>query len=337
MSIPSRWGLVALIAIAIAVPRGSWAQEKPALIIGGADDRGFELAGPQAVIVTANRIVIIEEGAPFFRVLSATGALIQSFGRKGAGPGEISNATFWYDSAHREIVAFDRGNSRVSYYALGDTIHFARSHPSSVLAFGGCVIDGTPWVLSGRGSLIAELKLDADRFVAARKMGEERWLNPDFAQPALRRFGISAGVSLQCDERTRTAVVFSALFGEAHVLSLTTGKDQLIKLLDFIPSHIEGNANGYSYEYPASGIFDEFTGTMATSAGVEALVAHYTARTRERDAPDSYRRVVILPDATQWVVGRSTWKPMAVARDGVYCYSSDPAPTIAKFSSGRCP
>ena len=71
----------ALATLVLAAPVLG-AQTRPTLTIGGEEDAGVELGAPLAIVEVRDRLVILESRAPFLRVLTADGKLLQTLGRR---------------------------------------------------------------------------------------------------------------------------------------------------------------------------------------------------------------------------------------------------------------
>jgi hypothetical protein len=127
------------------------------------------------------------------------------------------------------------------------------------------------------------------------------------------------------------------MLGEVHVLSLRSGTGKLQKVLGYITMKVSADALRVEWEFPDDGIYDTLAGALVTLDGVEAVVARHIPDRARKNSTLTYRRILMLPDGTQRIVATSRWQPMLLAADGAYCYSADPAPTLARYASGRCP
>ena len=328
-------GVGAVVAV-IAIAATAGAQERPAVVIGGPDSKASELIDPRAFVFTGKHIVVLEKSAPFLRLLSTNGSLIQTLGRGGAGPGEFGlGLSVAYDSAARQLLVFDGSNSRVTYFNLQDTLALHGTRRTSVIPNAGCVVDGIAWIVSYGPKLLQELLISGGQTRIGRSYGEARSLHP-LASHAMVKSRVAQG-SIVCDSRAKTAYVLSRTLGEVQSVALTTGSQQSFKLAGFIPAALTPLENGLRLSPPPDGIYDEIVGGFVTPTGIEAVIGHVTREFRDPGEYAYFQRVAITPNGTQRLIGRSRWRPVGSAPDGVYCYTIDPAPTLARFASGRCP
>ena len=325
--------VVALLALAST---SALAQEKPTLVVGGEDDRIVQLGTAPTVVLTPRHVLLVEGKAPFVRVLRRDGTLQQSFGRAGAGPGEFSRsfvATF--DASTQHLVVFDYANSRLSFYRLRDSLVFERSAVSEVAPFTGCMVAGIPWQSANEAMFLRQLVPDGARLRPTRAVGTVTWFDPVTRNPAIARF--AGQISLACDPAQRTALIAPRGIGEAHLVSLVSGVQHHVRLDDFRPMKIEPKGLHMTMLIPSDGIYDLTEGVLATPQGLEVVVGRHTPWVKGREDVVTYRRIAIAADGTQRIVAQSRWRPLAIGSDGAYCFSEEPAPTLARFASGRCP
>ena len=126
------------------------AQQAPANAVtrigGGADDV-VQLERPAAIrFVTSTRIIIVEErSAPFIRLLTRDGKLVQTLGRMGAGPSEFRYVSaVAIDSAGRMAI-FDPALRRVTYFQLKDTLAFVESKTTPFQVTAACYLGAQLW------------------------------------------------------------------------------------------------------------------------------------------------------------------------------------------------
>jgi hypothetical protein len=329
----SLWRAIALLTLG-ADP--AFAQEKPTLVIGGEDDRVVQLGSAPTVVLTPRHILLVEGKVPFVRVLRRDGGLLQSFGRSGGGPGEFSRSfKAAFDATTQRLVVFDYANSRLSYYSLQDSLVFERSSVSEVAPFTGCMVAGVPWQSANDHVLLRQLVPAGARLRPGRAVGTVKWFDPVTRNPAIARF--TGQGMLACDPERRLAVMAPSGIGEAHLVSLETGAQHHLRLDDFRPMKIEPQGLHMTMLIPADGIYDLTEGVLATPQGLEIVVGRHTPWVKGREDVISYRRIAIAADGTQRIVAQSRWRPLAVGSDGAYCFAEEPAPTLARFASGRCP
>lgn len=327
------WRAIALLTLG-ACP--AFAQEKPTLVIGGEDERIMQLGGAPTVLLTPGHILLVEGKAPFVRVLQRDGTLRQSFGRSGGGPGEFSRSfKAAFDASTHQLVVFDYANSRLSFYRLRDSLVFERSAVSEVAPFTGCMVAGVPWQSANDKMFLRQLVPAGAQLRPGRAVGTVKWFDPATRNPAIARF--TGQIILACDPERRLAVMAPSGIGEAHVVSFETGVQHHLRLDDFRPMKIEPQGQHMTMLIPSDGIYDLTEGVLATPQGLEVVVGRHTPWVKGREDVVTYRRISISADGTQRIVAQSRWRPLAIGSDGAYCYAEEPAPTLARFASGRCP
>jgi hypothetical protein len=185
--------IVCVLTVVLATPLicqrrlAAWSLE-PVLRLGSLDGPyAFAALGP-VVVSPRTGNVFVDEASQRILAFDSTGKKLSSFGRTGDGPGEFQNLLdiYWSDG---QIVAFDAGSSRVSWFteeggqiesrrilSTGEMKRIVNRYvpdfftPVSDVRAG---VDGSIWlkrqtedtdrawwwVLNGRGDLVARLHL----------------------------------------------------------------------------------------------------------------------------------------------------------------------------------
>lgn len=131
-------------------PVSAHARQAPATVpirIGGEADGAVQLERPVAIrFVTPTRIIIVEQhSAPFIRLLTRGGKLLQTLGRMGDGPGEFRYVSaVAVDSAGR-VAIFDPALRRVTYFQVNDTLAFAESKTTPFQVTAACYLGAQLW------------------------------------------------------------------------------------------------------------------------------------------------------------------------------------------------
>lgn len=313
------------------------AQESSTLVIGGENDRILQLGAAPQVIITPRHVLLVESKAPFIRVLRNDGTLQQSFGRRGGGPGEIGgDFKVRFDSSSGQVVVFDYSNSRLSFYGLKDSLVFLRSTPIQVAPFDGCMVEGTAWQTVPGKTFLQKLDIAGARLRPGRSVGTVSWFDRATKDPAINRF--VSQIVLACNPTRRLALLSAKGIGEAHLVALDDNRQYHVRILDFKPMTIERSGQGgMMMRIPDDGVYDMTDGVLVTPLGLELVVGRHTPWVKGREEAVTYRRVLVSDAGAQRVVAQSAWRPLAVSSDGAYCYADDPAPTLARLASGRCP
>ena len=109
-----------LVVASSACARGDAAPEAVPLS-GQVVARGEFLGRPASISVAGNHLVVTDGSAPYVHVLSARdGTLLQSFGQRGAGPGEFRHATkvLPHPDGDGSFWVYDGALGRFSYFSF---------------------------------------------------------------------------------------------------------------------------------------------------------------------------------------------------------------------------
>ncbi|HEX2095717.1 MAG TPA: 6-bladed beta-propeller [Longimicrobiaceae bacterium] len=117
------------------------------LRIGSADGEGADVfAAPSSLEVDAwGRIFVLDQQAREVRIFDARGRHVRSFGRRGAGPGELERPVALSWGADGELWVVDPGNARFSVFDT--TGAFRRMH----IRFNGFMMEPWPGIVDGFG------------------------------------------------------------------------------------------------------------------------------------------------------------------------------------------
>jgi hypothetical protein len=103
-----------------------------------------------------DNIYVLDSKEVCVKVFDKSGKPIRTFGRRGHGPGEIQLPTRMHLAAGKEILIYNAGNSRLSYYSLdGECL---REIPTGKLRFSRIIPDS-------KGNLITQIPVPGDKFV----------------------------------------------------------------------------------------------------------------------------------------------------------------------------
>ena len=102
------------------------------------------------------------------KVFDKNGKQIRKFGKKGQGPGEIQFFTRVHMFAGKEIMIYDGGNSRLSFYSLDG--EFLREIPAGKYRFSRAIPDS-------KGNILGQVAVFGDRFAYEIKKFDPE-LNP---------------------------------------------------------------------------------------------------------------------------------------------------------------
>ena len=82
------------------------------------DDENYMFSQIGGVMVDVDEdIIVIDEKEVVIKVYDKNGKHLRTFGKRGGGPGEFNTARRIVLKGGKDIVVFDRGNNRLSYYS----------------------------------------------------------------------------------------------------------------------------------------------------------------------------------------------------------------------------
>jgi hypothetical protein len=296
------------------------------------------LEHPRRLLLIDARVLVLERGQPFLKVLSLDGRLLQSTGRRGGGPGEFQAPTaLAYNRGRRELVVLDAASRRASVYSYRDTLVFQRTYAVDVAAEDACYMGSRLFVMAlEHNRLLHELQPQGQRMVSARHLVELRVEHPLRDYPLFREQA-GQGV-LFCDNTTQRAVMSSFSANAVHDMDLLRNEQLSFSLRDFTPldfAAIQGG--GLRQSIPSSGEFDETVAVVSTPTGPRVVLGHATLEYRGAGDYAYYREIPLGPRGAQGPARRTAWQQVGLSGGAVVCFRSNPAPTLRTFRSSRCP
>jgi hypothetical protein len=314
------------------------AQVPAAVLIGGEDDLSESLAEPQDVQLISGRIVVLEREAPFLKLFALNGRLVQRVGRAGAGPGELRyGAAMLYLPATRRLLVFDTPNARVSAFAVGDTLSFARSFATSLGVSGACMLGQRLFIAAyAAAGIVHEVAPQSNELRVLRSFGEPTAKHPLAAHPLFRSYAGQG--SLFCDTASNRLLLASQVVGVLHRLSADGTSQSTDPIAGFEAVVMEAAPdNGFRQKMPASGVYDQVVGFRETQDGAHVILGR--ADREHTGAGDfaTYREVRVTRDGVQRPEASSPWRFVGQADGRTVCYRTAPAPTIAVVRTAGCP
>jgi hypothetical protein len=322
-------------ALLLAIPAS--AQSRPVWVIGGENAVGSELGEYRKVAVLPRHIIVLERDAPFLKVFTHQGKLLQTLGRAGSGPSEYrSPFDIAYDSAQRRLLVVDPANRRVTSYPVGDTIGPPRLLGlENVSVRGTCMLRGKLYGIVRSAKIITEMSEQGDQFLTASDFGEPRTNHPLGGHPLV---GTRASDGpLFCDNASNRLIAASRLLGEIHIIDGISRAQQTTLIPSFRRIDMTVDNTSMTMSIPTDGhdtLIDivQFGDTLY---GVLELVKRVEGRTM---APPSYRTVVIDRNGPSRTLSMpKAWRPIALLGVRALCASAETVPTIALFDAARCP
>jgi hypothetical protein len=322
-------------ALLLAIPAS--AQSRPVWVIGGENAVGSELGEYRKVAVLPRHIIVLERDAPFLKVFTHQGKLLQTLGRAGSGPSEYrSPFDIAYDSAQRRLLVVDPANRRVTSYPVGDTIGPPRLLGlENVSVRGTCMLRGKLYGIVRSAKIITEMTEQGDQFLTASDFGEPRTNHPLGGHPLV---GTRASDGpLFCDNASNRLIAASRLLGEIHIIDGISRAQQTTLIPSFRRIDMTVDNTSMTMSIPTDGhdtLIDivQFGDTLY---GVLELVKRVEGRTM---APPSYRTVVIDRNGPSRTLSTpKAWRPIALLGARALCASAETVPTIALFDAAQCP
>ena len=328
--------MVACIAIALLAPFIT-AQSAPRWVVGGEDDVATQLGRFRGVEALPSLFVVLERDAPFIKVFDYSGRLVQSVGRAGGGPGEFSapsSATF--DARQQRLLVVDATNARVTEYAVGDTLAYARQltlEDNGVRSL--CILGARLFGLARNSpTIVRELREDPTRLSVIASFGELRTNHQHGGHPFVRSRASDGPMS--CDQGGNRIVAASSILGEVQVIDAVTRAQASSPLPGFEGLTITVDDNSMTMTPPEAG-FDVVVDLVTWDGMLRAVTE------RSKPAPGGpplslgFATAPITTRGPGPLSARQAWRPLAQTKAGALCSLSDPAPTIALFAGGRCP
>jgi hypothetical protein len=321
-----------LIILALAGASLS-AQASPTLLIGGEDAKGVELGVPLGLVEVGGKIVVLETAPPFIRVLTTDGRLLQTLGRRGEGPGEFGRPVWLLTDGDSRVMVTDR-NNRLTIYSVGDTLALEVMQRLPMGSIAACVSGRTLWLMmpSEKG-IMHEMRGTGPELAVGRSVGAFEPSHPATHKlaPELRR-GVTSG-ALACDAATGMAWLPSWGFGDVRLIPLSGGTQRYFRLTGFMPRPFDPSSPK-GVEIDSERAYDEVSSSALTPDG---LLVSVGSRASVRDDYDAYRTFLVTASGAVTVSAPTPWRVLRHSASGIYCYRSDPAPTIARFAGTRCP
>lgn len=137
-------------------------------------DLNLSLVGG-AGLLPDGRVVVADLLEDRAFVFSGDGALLDSLGGPGAGPGEFTALTSLEVSPHGDIRVFDRSLRRISTFSADGILDRVVTLQGNGFESGELVSDA--WLLEGDGALVWE-HVERDQRPISRSSAAERWVTP---------------------------------------------------------------------------------------------------------------------------------------------------------------
>jgi hypothetical protein len=333
--VKTRVGCVVSVVVAYATGMSAGAQAKPIWIVGGENNIETELTEFRGVLVTSRNVVVLEHDAPFVKVISLKGKLVQTLGRPGAGPGEFRAAYYmWYDSLNTRLVVTDAAAMRITEYPVGDTLE----KPKTTLydypwLYDVCRMNGRTFGLLRNETIAAELTISGGRLTTLAKFGDQRTNHPLGAHPMVKTRASDG--PMFCDAATGRLIIGSAILGEIHVLSTVTHAHKMAAVPAFQMMRI--TTEGRSMSMFSAPSWEILRDIVRFGDQIIAVVETHVDDKTQLPTGGAYRYFTI--DATGALQGgtRHRWRPVALKSGGAICATAYPAPAVAMFAGVACP
>ena len=280
-------------------------------------------------------MVVLDKNAPHIRLFDENGRLLQTTGRSGAGPGEFAFPfTVTFDSSARSVLVADPANARVTEYTLDDTLRLTRTIPTSVVNLRDiCMVKGRFFgISSSKTHLLDELEVRDGRLVSRRGVGKPQAPHPLATHPMV--VGRTSDGPLLCDD-SGFIWTSSRVLGVIHRVSIDGDAQQTLQLQDFQPIRLQpGNGGSLVFSIPEEGWYEQISSLHRTSTGVRVVPSRFN----RAESITGFQSVDVTSDVkAQGPRVAARWREIGATTRGTVCAVNDPVPTVAIFSSARCP
>ncbi len=318
------------------------ARQAPATVplrIGGGADDAVQLERAVAIrFVTPTRIVIVEQhSAPFIRLLTRDGKLVQTLGRMGAGPAEFRYVSaVAIDSAGR-VAVFDPALRRVTYFQLKDTLAFAESKATPFQVTAACYLgtqlwahgdatnDGVMHRLSERGAT-----LTVEQSAGTIKIG-----HPLDGMRLFRHPVVSGPIA--CNAVTGEVLAATEGLGLVQVVTALTGASRIEHIIGFEPLLYElAERGGLVTKKNQKFVNDQVVSLIATARSTRVIIGQ-VGQGSKGNGDYSWTWESELGKASAGPVLRQT--TAETDRRGAFalCYSERDYPSVVVVRATRCP
>jgi len=318
------------------VPNALNAQSAPRWLIGGEDDVESQLGRFRDVVALPRRFVVLEGDAPFLKVFSYDGKLIQSLGRAGGGPGEFRTPSALTLDSHRgRLLVVDAANARVTVFTIGDTLAAPRYLALEDIGIQSiCVLGDRLFGLARNApTLLRELKEEPTRLTVIASFGEPRTDHRFGTHPFVRSYASNG--PLACDAGSNHIIVASSVLGEVHVLDAETRAQTTARIPGFDRLTITVDDKSMTMAPPDGG-FDATLAFVHLDDALYVVAERSDAGSGGPPASLGFKTASIGPKGPGPLSALRRWRPLAQVAGGTLCAVSDPAPTIGFFSNSAC-
>jgi hypothetical protein len=313
------------------------AQGAPRWTIGGEDDVQTQLGRYVGVVTTPRHIVVLERDAPFVKVFTHDGRLVQELGRRGAGPGEFgAPSSITFDARGSRLLVVDASNARVSIYPLADTLL-----PPRLLGLDDvgvrtiCPVGERMFaVVRNAPTIVRELRESGGRLVGGPAFGQTRTAHPLGSHPMIRSRA-SEGPVL-CNGGSSQLIVASRLLGEVHTVDLGAQTQLTHPIAQFQPMYIAVDNNSMTVG-DGKVEFHVVAAVVRWGDEVLAVAELFQPQPTGPAEPSGYRISTVRAGVPAALGAKRAWRPLALLPSGALCARNDPAPAIALFAGQVCP
>jgi hypothetical protein len=298
---------------------------------GGEADLGVALEQPRDMRFTRSGVVVVENSAPFVRLLSRSGRLLHAGVKAGSGPGEVRHISVVTISSSRDaLLIFDPALRRVSRFRITDSISLIDAHSIPLEVDAACLLGGTLWVsgIHDTQGIVHRLSIRDGKYVVAQSLGTYKVGHP---LQGNRLFGSHVVASrMLCNEAKNQIVVASKRLGILQRIDITTGAVSMVRVLGFEPLHFAMEGNSMLVQRGPQGVTDEILSDVEQSNGYLVIVGRTDKTHRGEGDFLSVREVLVPFNVTESSKVRQL-KEIALNPDGpqVLSYSAAPFPTGA--------
>lgn len=203
---------------------------------GGEADLGVALEQPRDMRFTRSGVVVVENSAPFVRLLSRSGRLLHTGAKAGSGPGEVRHISAVTISSSRDaLLIFDPALRRVSRFRVADSVALVDAHSVPLHVEAACLLGDNLWVagVHGEQAIVHRLVLREGKYVVGQSLGSFQVGHPLQDNRLFRLQIVSSG--MLCSETRNQIALGSRHLGVIQRINVATGAVSMLKVPGFMP------------------------------------------------------------------------------------------------------
>jgi len=333
----ARTGVPAAALILAMIPAVFQSQTPVARVeFGGEADLGVALEQPRDMRFTRSGVVVVENSAPYVRLLSRSGRLLHAGVKAGSGPGEVRHISAVAISSSRDaLLIFDPALRRVNRFRVADSVSLVNAHSVPLHVEAACLLGDNLWVagVHGEQAVVHRLVLREGKYVVGQSLGSFQIGHPLQDNRLFRMQVVSSRVL--CSETRNQIALGSRHLGVIQRINVATGAVSMLKVPGFMPLQFSLEGPSLVLQHGPEGVADEIVSLFERPDGYRVMVGR-TDKTHRGDGDFLSVREVFVPFNATAPNKVRMLKELELDRDGlrVLCYSAAPFPMGAVVGNG---